>query len=306
MSSSTISTVRAEQMARRASFPASLLTMRAGGGFALGSCYFYLEFLLAWHHLLLGAGHRNPAILALDYDLVPERVYPTQVLQSLQGYRHALDVAGDAAKVCVAGDSAGGTLVLGLLQELGKQSRCRDQKRGAKGDLPRRAPSGLGVPCMAVLISPWVKLKSNLHYPSKVDFVDRRTLWAYAQEYAGAMLSRAPASPGSCADEELWLAASPRSGYFVVYGSEEVFAPEIEAFVRQQERLGIYVGATRFEGGIHAWPVTSLFLSSTEDRRLEGLTSIVRQISKWTSGAHVDGGEETVATIRLDQVNSHG
>ena len=43
-----------------------------GGGFTTGSSYFYLEFLLAWATLLQDAGFRNPALLSVDYSLVPD------------------------------------------------------------------------------------------------------------------------------------------------------------------------------------------------------------------------------------------
>lgn len=87
---------------------------------------------MAWHHLLLDAGHRNPAIFAFDYTLVPDARYPTQVLETLQGYEHVLQEARDASRVCVAGDSAGATLVLSLLLKLGAQASSRD-KRGQGG-----------------------------------------------------------------------------------------------------------------------------------------------------------------------------
>ncbi|UNI21453.1 hypothetical protein JDV02_007443 [Purpureocillium takamizusanense] len=281
-----------------------------GGGFALGSCYFYLEFLMAWHHMLVDDGYKNPAIFALDYTLVPDDIYPTQVQQTLEGYSHALSVVKDPSKVCVAGDSAGGTLVLSLLQVLGGRAsdgRREGPKLGIDGGLSEPSSSSLPTPLAAVLISPWVTLTSNRHYPSKVDFLDRRTLWKYAREYAGgALLNEAPASPGSCSDEELWRRASPQRGYFVVYGSEEVFAPDAEDFLELQATLGLEVDGVRFDGGIHAWPVVSLFLSSTADRRLEGLRSIVSQISKRVRQPQANNTKNgVVTTLRLDQVDSH-
>ena len=48
-----------------------------GGGFSMGSSYFYLEFLLTWLSVLkIHGGFRNPAILSLEYTLVPDSSYP--------------------------------------------------------------------------------------------------------------------------------------------------------------------------------------------------------------------------------------
>ncbi|RYP79733.1 hypothetical protein DL770_006522 [Monosporascus sp. CRB-9-2] len=63
-----------------------------GGGFSMGSCFFYLEFLLTWASLLTEAGHRNPAIFALDYTLVPDGSFPTQLEEAIASYEHVLSV----------------------------------------------------------------------------------------------------------------------------------------------------------------------------------------------------------------------
>ncbi|KAF7559975.1 hypothetical protein G7046_g4177 [Stylonectria norvegica] len=262
--------------------PDFVLYYAHGGGFVMGSSYFYLEFLMAWHHLFVEAGFTNPAIFALEYTLVPDGVYPKQLLETLQGYKHVLDVAKDASKVCVAGDSAGGALTLSLLLELGAHAGNQEKKQtnaGAQSSISDPELPALPVPGMAALISPWITLMSNLHYASKSDFLDRRTLWRYAHEYAGeAMVQQQPASPGNCVDDELWKAASPERGYFIIFGEDEVFAPDIENFLRRQAKIGVEIEGQKFDGGIHAWPVASLFLSSTEDKRLQGLRAAVKEI----------------------------
>lgn len=254
----------------------------------MGSSYFYLEFLMVWHHLLVEAGFENPAIFALEYTLVPDDVYPKQVLEALQGYKHVLEAVKDASRVCVAGDSAGGCLILSLLLELGAQAGNQARKGvwpDIQGGLSDPAPPLLPVPRMATLISPWVTLLSSSHYASKSDYLDRRTLWTYAHQYAGeTMIQQQPASPGNCVDDKLWKAASPERGYFVIFGEEEVFAPDIENFLKLQARNGIEVEGQKFDGGIHAWPVASIFLSSTEEKRLQGLRAVVGEIRKRSIG----------------------
>ncbi|KAH6604221.1 hypothetical protein Trco_007667 [Trichoderma cornu-damae] len=255
-----------------------------GGGFAMGSSYFYFEFLLAWHNLLVDAGYDNPAIFALDYSLVPDGVYPTQILQTLQGYKHVLEEVKDASVVCVAGDSAGGTLILSMLLLVGIQVQSRQAmgfKLGMNKAGVEEVRPNFAIPRMAMLISPWITLASSLHFPSHVDYLNRGALWRYGHEYAGdAMIHGGLASPGRCDDVKLWKAASPERGYFITYGGDEVLAPDIESFVGRLGAGKVEIEARRFEGGIHAWPVASLFLSSTRRKRLYGLRTIVGEIRK--------------------------
>lgn len=254
----------------------------------MGSAYFYLEFLLSWHSLLVQAGYQNPAIFALDYTLVPDETYPTQVYETLRGYKHVLSVAGDPRKVVVAGDSAGATLMLTLLLELGHMNEARafkeksDESAPSEGESQQqlRRASESPLPVFCVLISPWAKLISNKHENSASDYLDRDMLWKYALQYAGCSHAYdQTASPGQCVDHRVWAEASPPCGFFITYGSEEVFAPDIKDLINVLVK-STEVDSRSEDGGIHAWPVVSLFLSSTEDKRLKGLRTLTSAMRK--------------------------
>lgn len=268
-----------------------------GGGFAMGSVHFYLEILLAWHSLLAKSGYQNPCIFALEYSLVPEKTFPTQARETMHGYRHVLSVAGDPQKVVVSGDSAGGTLVLSLLLEIGRLNECARAYRRKLEWAAKQADNNnngtterelrehwLGVseiplPALAILVSPWVTLVSGKHNNSTSDYLDCEQLHDYAMQYAGVdqLLSHA-ASPGLQTDLRVWAEASPSHGFFVTYGSEEVFAPDIRDFVALLSRAA-EVDSLCDDGCVHAWPVASLFLSDTE-RRLAGLKTLTAAIRK--------------------------
>ncbi|KAG0647643.1 Meiotically up-regulated [Hyphodiscus hymeniophilus] len=243
-----------------------------GGGFSMGSSYFYLEFLLAWLTLLKRVGYRNPAILALEYTLVPDQSYPVQLQQAIAGYKHALAITKDSSKICVSGDSAGGTLILSLLLHLANSS---SELNGSS-----LAAAQSMVPAMAVLISPWTTLVSSKDRNTPSDYLDVTNLHHYAHQYARNKISiHDPLiSPGKCKDVSWWRQASPSKGFFITYGAEEVFAPEIRDLVATLEKAGLKVEAQDQKDGIHAWPVAALFLSSTREERQKGLKSIVERI----------------------------
>ncbi|KAI0110468.1 Alpha/Beta hydrolase protein [Nemania sp. FL0031] len=243
-----------------------------GGGFFMGSSHFYMEFLLSWLDLLKKAGYENPSIFALDYSLVPDDRFPKQLKEAVAGYEHVLSMVGDPGRVCVSGDSAGATIVLSLLLHLANKDRHLDLLDGVE---KRR----LTKPALAVLISPWVTLVSDRYHNTKSDYLDIGRLHLYASEYArdAASPNDHIASPGQCRDISWWRQACPLRGFFVAYGNEEVFAPEIGELVQFWKKGGIQVTSRGEVGGIHAWPVASLFLSES-NKRLEGLKALVEEI----------------------------
>ena len=174
----------------------------------MGSSYFYLEFLIAWATCLKGRGFSNPAVLAVDYTLVPDAIWPTQFKETEAGYRFITDYLGvPASKICISGDSAGGTLVLSLLLHSAQVSQ-----------------GAVAQPGLAVLISPWTHLVSNLNQNTRSDYLDRNALHLYARQYAGkeSLVHGDIISPGL--SRSYWKRASPVGGYYIVYGAEEVFA----------------------------------------------------------------------------------
>jgi acetyl esterase/lipase len=260
----------------------------------MGSSYFYLEFLLAWLCLLKASGHfQNPAIFALEYTLVPDACYPTQLHEAIAGYKHVLSIIQDPSKICVSGDSAGGTLILSMLLHFASLSNISSAKIINRHRILSGKRDRSMLPGMAILISPWVTLQSPLDKVTLSDYLHPSTLHAYASQYAGP---RTPPndpliSPGNCKSVSWWRKASPKHGFLVTYGAEEVFAPEIEQLIEFWEEGGLSVKAVNAEGGIHAWPVAALFLSSTGEERTKGLKVIVQSICEKMGRLEVENGQ---------------
>lgn len=231
----------------------------------MGSSYFYLEFLLIWLSLLNDTKYRNPALFALEYTLVPDAVYPTQLQQAIVGYNYVLSITGDASRICVSGDSAGATLVLGLLLHIASDPDYKERRPG-----------------LAMLISPWATLVSPRNRNTPSDYLNAESLQLYGSQYAGskAALDDPLVSPGTCKDTAWWLRASPTNGFVILYGSEEVFAPETRSLILLLRNSGCHVESREEQGSIHAWPVATLFLSDSKEQRTKGVAEITESICR--------------------------
>jgi acetyl esterase/lipase len=106
-----------------------------GGGYAVGSAHLYRQF--AWRIAEAACAR----VATLDYRLAPEHPYPAAADDALAAYRALLDAGFTGDRLAIAGDSAGGNLVLVLLQRI-------------------RA-AGLPMPASAVCLSPWADLTAS-------------------------------------------------------------------------------------------------------------------------------------------------
>ncbi len=105
-----------------------------GGGYVFGS-------ILSHRHLVAEIGRQaGVRTLALDYRLAPEHPFPAPIEDSLAAYRFLLDSGIPAARIALAGDSAGGGLVVAALVAI------RD--------------AGLPQPACGWVISPWVDMEA--------------------------------------------------------------------------------------------------------------------------------------------------
>lgn len=106
-----------------------------GGGFTMGSS--------RSHRGLASqvAGHAKVGVIIPDYRLAPEHRHPAAVEDCVAAYLGVMGEGVKAANVIVAGDSAGGALVLAMLL------RLRD--------------IGASLPAGTILLSPWIDLANR-------------------------------------------------------------------------------------------------------------------------------------------------
>ena len=113
--------------------PATILYLH-GGGYISGSAFGYRPMTSCL------ADAAAAGVLVPDYRLAPEYPFPAAVEDAVRAYLWMLDQGTDAARVTVAGDSAGAGLALSLLLSLRHQ--------------------GLEMPGAAVLLCPWTDISA--------------------------------------------------------------------------------------------------------------------------------------------------
>ena len=197
-----------------------------GGGFCLGS--------LRTHRKLAGdvARAAGARVLLVDYPLAPERPFPAAI-HALVGAYEELRRTTPAARIALAGDSAGGGLAVAALVAL--------RERGA------------ALPAAAACISPWVDLVRTDPVPAACITADPivapEDLVVMGDWYlAGADPAAALASPVR-AD----LRGLPP--LLVHVGAAEVLVADAEALAERARAAGVAVTLEVWPEMIHVWHI---------------------------------------------------
>ena len=173
-------------------------------------------------------GHRNLIALvalaakartfALDYRLIPEHPFPAQLEDARAAYLWMLDSGVDPHRLVVAGDSAGGNLVLALLLAL------RDAQ--------------VPLPALAICLAPWTDIENSgasMIANAKYDIVERRMAMTWAQWLCHGADPRSPLLSPLRAD----LRGLPP--LYVQAGDAEILFDMIRAFVARAQQQGAEV-----------------------------------------------------------------
>lgn len=202
----------------------SVLLYFHGGGFVFGS--------LRTHGEMIGALARSARArtLSVEYGLAPEHPAPAAVTDAVKAYRHLLGRGIAPQNIALAGDSAGGNLVLSTLLAL------RD--------------AGLPLPSAAVAISPWVDLGcsgESFEENARHDFVGKEHCRLAADHYlAGKDAASPEVSP-------LFASLSGLPPLLVQAGSLETLVDQIRAFTTRARDAGVTLTFSEYPDMVHVW-----------------------------------------------------
>ena len=214
-----------------------------GGGYSIGSIDTHRDPV---SRLCAAARTRG---FVIDYRLAPEHPFPAQVEDAVSAYRWMLGTGVDPKRVVVAGESAGGGLVLSLMVSL------RD--------------AGVPLPAATVCVSPWVDLEmrgETMTHNARFDYVSREVLRRYVRRFITERDVKNPLAAPIHAD----LRGHPP--LLVLAGGAEVLLDDARAIAARARTAGVDVTLEIEEDMIHAW---HLFPFPRSRRTLERMGAYV-------------------------------
>jgi acetyl esterase/lipase len=213
--------------------PSRVLMFFHGGGYCSGS----IESHRRW---VTEAGRSaRSRTLAIAYRLAPEHPFPAAYEDALTAWRFLRDQAVPAAHICIAGDSAGAGLTLGLI------GRLRDGQEELPG--------------CAWLISPWADLTmsgSTLMSKATIDpLIHKEYLQELADTYVPAGMDRKDprVSP-------LYADFRNFPPMLIQVGSAETLLDDATRLAAQAGVADVAVTLEIWPDMIHAWPLWNAHL----------------------------------------------
>jgi acetyl esterase/lipase len=235
-----------------------------GSGFARVSVYAYLEFLTTLLVALQMQGFRNPAIFAIDYS--QQSKFNSQLSNVTRGWNYICNEFA-YSNLVLLGDSNGATLSLSFLLH-------------AVQPYPRSVSACSRQPLAAILISPATYLFSPKTATS-TDIMTPNTLMRYSKSYKDhdADSTDVYHSPGLARSTEWWARALPERGTILIYGQEEMLAPEIEELYSMLKQCG-KVKLEGEQGQLHSWPTVMTVLGRSRQAKEAGSARIANSLAK--------------------------
>lgn len=231
-----------------------------GGALYLQATMHHIIYLLALlKALLLKTPSSRISIAIVDYALLPNHTFPVQLQDSIDAYDD-ITVRQGFKNVILTGDSAGGLLVMTLMA-----ARKRSPPQSLNPPKSSVEPNG------SILFFPWAGSKGAVETGSyernkESDIVTAESLRYWATLYANnnKELFETPWISPSKGSKEFWANVIKPARTFVLYGSGEILADDIEKWIDLVEipSTNVHVDVN----GCHASPMIQFGLTKPELR----------------------------------------
>jgi epsilon-lactone hydrolase len=214
--------------------PATIVYFHGGGYIWLSAA----ETLPVAAAIARAAGTR---VLSVEYRRAPEHPFPAPVEDAVRAYRWLLEQSVPAGSIVLAGDSAGGGLVIAALLAL------RD--------------GGVELPAAGAPVSPWTDLTISGDSVETADdpVVPAGLLEFMAEVYLGGAAPTEPTASPLFAD----LSGLPP--LLVQVGTREALLDDSRRFVDRARQAGVDVTLVEHQDVIHMWIVFDPTIPESQD-----------------------------------------
>ncbi|MBW8012272.1 MAG: alpha/beta hydrolase [Chloroflexi bacterium] len=220
-----------------------------GGGYTMGSCNTHRAMVAR-----ISVARQAPVLL-IEYSLAPENPFPAALEDAIKAYHHLIDHGTDPRRTVIAGDSAGGSLVVALAVSL------RDKSE--------QLPAGI------FCISPWADLTiSGESYStcSKTDpMLSRETSLLHASWYVGENDPKSPLISPVFAD----LSEFPPM--LIQVGEYEILRSDSVRLAEKARQAGVDATLEIWDGMWHLWHAFAGFMPESQ-RAIERIDSFANEI----------------------------
>mmetsp|Transcript_16288 Transcript_16288/g.22445 ORF Transcript_16288/g.22445 Transcript_16288/m.22445 type:complete len:394 (-) Transcript_16288:46-1227(-) len=212
----------------------------------------------------------NASVLTINYRRAPEFPYPIPATDCFNCYKWLLDKVVNTSQVVLAGDSAGGALVIETLIMI------RD--------------AGLSMPGGCILISPWVDIfdtqSESMRCNARFDLLSPEVMPYFARLYAGNILSDDLETGNTLKNEEntdtVSVIQQDLHGLppmLIEYGDCEVFKDQILRFADKARNDGVrYVEIHGHEEMVHVFQAFNQLLPEPSKRSFSNMRVFMEQL----------------------------
>jgi monoterpene epsilon-lactone hydrolase len=198
-----------------------------GGGYLFGS-------LDSHRHLVAELGRAaNTVALALDYRLAPEHPFPAPVEDAVAAYRYLLAQGFKPERIAIAGDSAGGGLVVAAMVAIRE--------------------AGLAQPGCGWCLSPWIDMEAlGGSMESKADtdpMVQKAGILEIAKAYLGGADPRSPLAAPLYAD------LTGIAPLLIQVGAAETLLDDAIRLAQRAGAADVRVDLQVWPEMVHVWPL---------------------------------------------------